>query len=188
HPKPLRRRAEDWGLAPSHMSRADFDAFIHEIGEFWELLLDVAYGPTTIDHEHRPRLPHFGDGDGGGGMAEALAPGDDEERPEAVDRPGAFGEGVFDAESVEDVGGVWVREVDFPVVVAGQEVEALAGGLQEGDADGHRRAPFQETMQLCYRREEGRGPFGPRQWRQPAKAPIWAVAAFFSTWASAGAS
>ena len=94
----------------------------------------------------------------------------------------------FDAESVEDVGGVGVREGEFPVVVAGQGVEALAVGLQEGEADGHRRAPFQESIELCYRREEGRGPFGPRQGRQPAKAPIWAVAAFFSTWASAGAS
>ncbi len=91
-------------------------------------------------------------------------------------------------ESVEDVGGVGVGEGEFPIVVAGQGVEALAVGLQEGEADGHRRAPFQENMRLCDRREAGRGPFGPRRGRQPPKAPIWAVAAFFSTWASAGAS
>src|SRR5208337_5591824 len=111
--------AEDWGLAPSHMSRADFDALIHEIGELGELLLDVAVGPATIDHQHRPQLPHFGDGDGWGSVAEALAPGDDQQRPKALERPWTFGEGVFDAESVEDVGGVGVREGEFPVVVAG---------------------------------------------------------------------
>jgi hypothetical protein len=53
-------------------------------------------------------------------VAEALAPGDDEERPEAGDRPEAFGEVVFDADSVEDVGGVGVREGEFPVVVPGK--------------------------------------------------------------------
>src|SRR5208282_6922395 len=104
HPKHLGRRAVDWGLAPSDMSRSDFDPLIHEIGELCELLLDVAFGPAAIDHQHRPRLPRFGDGDGGGSVAEAFAPGDDQQRPEALDRPGAFGEGVFNAESVEDVG------------------------------------------------------------------------------------
>src|SRR5271155_1687603 len=64
HPKHLGRRAVDWGLAPSDMSRSDFDPLIHEIGELCELLLDVAFGPTAIDHQHRPRLPRFGDGDG----------------------------------------------------------------------------------------------------------------------------
>src|SRR5271165_7032214 len=136
------------------MSRSYFDPLIHEIGELCELLLDVAFGPTAIDHKHLARLLGFGDGDGWGGVAEALAPGDDQQRPEALDRPGAFGEGVFDAESVEDVGGVSVREGEFPVVVAGQGVEALAVGFVEGEADGHRMAPFQESMRLCYRREE----------------------------------
>jgi hypothetical protein len=76
------------------MSRSDFDALIHEIGQLGELLLDVAFGPAAIDHEHLPWLPQFGDGDGWGSVAEALAPGDDEERPEAVDRPRTFEEGV----------------------------------------------------------------------------------------------
>ena len=101
---------------------------------------------------------------------------------------GTFGKGAFDAESVEDGGGVGVREGESPVVVAGQAVEVLAGGFVEGEAGGHRRAPFQESVRFCCRRIEERGPSGPRQGRQPPKAPIWAVAAFFSTWASAGAS
>src|SRR5208283_2210983 len=80
HPKHPRRRAEDWRLAPSHVRCADFDALVHDIGELCELLLDVAFGPAAIDHVHRPRLPGFGDGDGWGGVAEALTPGDNEER------------------------------------------------------------------------------------------------------------
>ena len=110
------------------MSRSDFDALIHEIGEVCELLLDVAFGSAAIDHEHRRRLPDFGDTDGWESGAEALAPVDDQQRPKALERPWTFGEGVFDAESVEDVGGVGVREGEFPVVVAGQGVEALAVG------------------------------------------------------------
>ena len=61
----------------------------------------------------------------------------------------------FDAESVEDVGGVGVREGEIPGGRGRARVEALAGGLVEGEADGHRRAPFQESMRLCCRREEG---------------------------------
>jgi hypothetical protein len=53
-------------------------------------------------------------------VAEAFAPGAEEERPETGDRPGAFGEGVFDAESAEEVRGVGVREGEFPVVVPGK--------------------------------------------------------------------
>jgi hypothetical protein len=49
-----------------------------------------------------------------------------------LDRQGAFGEGVFDAESVEDVDNVGVREGEFMVVVAGQEVEASAVGPSRG--------------------------------------------------------
>ena len=47
---------------------------------------------------------------------------------------------------------------------------------------------FGKSMQLCCRREEGGDLSAPARGHQPAKAPIWAVAAFFSTWASAGAS
>src|SRR5208337_689661 len=131
------RRSGTGGSAPSHMRRAEFDALVHEIGELRELLLDVAFGAAAIDHEHLPRLLHFGDGDGWRGVAEALSPGDNEERPEAGNRPRAVGEGLFDAERVEDVGGVGVREGEFPVVVAGQEVETLAIGFVEDEADGH---------------------------------------------------
>jgi hypothetical protein len=111
------------------MSRSDLDALIHEIGQLGELLLDVAFGPAAIDHEHLPWLPRFGDGDGWGSVAEALAPGDDQQRPEAADRPRTFGEGVFDAESVEDVGGVGVREGELLVVVARQGAESVAVAL-----------------------------------------------------------
>jgi hypothetical protein len=91
-------------------------------------------------------------------------------------------------QSVEDVGGVGVREIEFPVVVAEQKVDALARGFLEGEALTAIEGAFGKSKRLWYRREGGRGPFGPRPWRQPAKAPIWAVAAFFSIWASAGAS
>ena len=170
------------------MRCADFDALVHEIGELCELLLDVAFGPAAIDHEHRPRLPRFGDGDGGEAWPRRLRRATMSERPEAVDRPGAFGEGVFDAESVEDVGGVGVREGEFPIVVAGQGVEAWPLAFK--------RVKLTDIGGLLFRRACGSATGGkrggdlsvPARGRQPPKAPIWAVAAFFSTWASAGAS
>ena len=121
-------------------------------------------------------------------MADALAPGDDEEGFEAGKRPWACGEGVFDPEGVQDVGGVGVGEGELDVVEFRQVGEELAIGLEGGEGDGYRRAP------AVGRREapgKGRGgglsdprPLG----RQPPKAPIWEAAAFFSTAASAGAS
>jgi hypothetical protein len=69
------------------MGRSDFDAEIHEIGELREFVLDIAFGPAAIDHEHEARLPHLHDGEGGRGMAVALAPGDDEKAPETGDWP-----------------------------------------------------------------------------------------------------
>ena len=120
-------------------------------------------------------------------MADALASGDDEEGFEAGEGPRACGEGVFDPEGVQDVGGVGVGEGELEVVEFGQVGEELAIGLEGVEGDGHRRAP------AVGRREApakgGGGLSDPASWgRQPPKAPIWEAAAFFSTAASAGAS
>jgi hypothetical protein len=42
---------------------------------------------------------------------------------------GPCGEGVLDADGVENVGGVRVRQRDFTVFVIGETVEGLAVGL-----------------------------------------------------------
>jgi len=62
-------------------------------------------------------------------VAHALAPGDDQQRPEALDWAGAFGQGVFDAESVEDVGGVDVRDGEFPVSWPGKRSKRWPAAL-----------------------------------------------------------
>ena len=157
-------------------------------GEKSELLLDVAFVPAAIDQDHGAGFPRLREGDGGRGVADALAPGDDKEGFEAGEGPGACGEGVFDPEGVQDVGGVGVREGELDVFEFGQVGEELAIGLEGVEEDGHRRAPAVGRREAPVK-GRGREPFGPPPLgRQPPKAPIWEAAAFFSTAASTGAS
>ena len=177
------------GLSPTRHGRAQLGGAVHEIGEKGKLSLDVAFVPAAIDQDHRAGFPCLREGDGGRGVADALAPGDDEEGFEAGEGPGACGEGGFDPEGVQDVGGVGVGKGELEVVEFGQVGEELAIGLEgvEGDGIGGLRRLGAARRR---RREGGREPFGPppRWGRQPPKAPIWEAAAFFSTAASAGAS
>jgi hypothetical protein len=82
----------------------------------------------------------------------------------------------------------WLGEGELEVVEFGQVGEELAIGLEGVEGDGHRRAPAVGAARR-QEREGGREPLGPPPLeRQPPKAPIWEVAAFFSTVASAEAS
>jgi hypothetical protein len=65
-------------------------------------------------------------------VAEALAPGDDEEGFEAGKRPRACGVGVFDPEGVQDVGGVGVGVAELEIVEFGQVGEEVTTGVEGG--------------------------------------------------------
>jgi hypothetical protein len=135
------------------MGRAQLGCAVYEIGEKGELLLDVAFVPAAIDQEHGPGFLRLRQGDGGRGVADALAPGDDEEGFEAAKRPRACGEGVFDPEGVQEVGGVGVGEGELEVVEFGEVGEELAIGLEGVEGNGHRRAP---AVRRVVRRRKGR--------------------------------
>jgi hypothetical protein len=62
-------------------------------------------------------------------VAEPLAAGDNEEAAKTGQGPWACGEGVLDADGVENVGGVRVRQREFTVFVIGETVEGLAVGF-----------------------------------------------------------
>ena len=59
------------------MGRAHVGGPVHEVGEKRELPLDIALVPAAIDHKHGARFTSLCAGDGGRGVAEALAAGDD---------------------------------------------------------------------------------------------------------------
>ena len=177
------------GLSPTRHGRAQLGGAVHEIGEKGQLSLDVAFVPAAIDQDHRAGFPCLREGDGGRGVADALAPGDDEEGFEAGEGPGACGEGGFDPEGVQDVGGVGVGKGELEVVEFGQVGEELAIGLEGVEGDGHRRAPAVGRREAPGKGRRAGAFRTPAPWgRQPPKAPIWEAAAFFSTAASAGAS
>jgi hypothetical protein len=60
------------------MGRAQLLGAIYRIGEKGKLSLDVAFVPPAIDQEDGAGFLRLCDGDGGRGVADALAPGDDE--------------------------------------------------------------------------------------------------------------
>ena len=163
------------------MGRADFRRAVHEVGEKRELPLDIAFVPAAIDEEHGARFTSLSGGDGRRGVAEALAAGDDEDGLEAGKWPGRCRVEVVNPEGVEDISGVGVgretlrssssgtREKVWPLALRGLK-ETVIGRLREKE-------------------EKGGGDLSvPALGRQPAKAPIWEAAAFFSTWASGLAS
>ena len=80
-PRTSVRLAGGWSgaSAPPDMGRAQLGGAVHEIGEKGELSLDVAFVPAAIDQDHGAGFLRLREGDGGRGVADALAPGDDEE-------------------------------------------------------------------------------------------------------------
>ena len=157
------------------MSRAQLGGAVHEIGEKGELSLDVAFVPAAIDQDHGAGFPRLRGRDGGRGVADALASGDDEEGFEAGEGPRAWEEGVLDPEGIQDVGGVGVGEEKLAIGLEGLK-ETVSGGLR--------------GLGAARRPAKGGGGFSDpaSRGRQPPKAPIWEAAALFSTAASAGAS